>query len=188
MQSIPDYMLLFSSWYLNLDTGDLLVAGVQIWISANYLNLNLTLSGFTYYRLGIISLPPYKVTKLEQPRFCCHHCSCWLCWHLFHQESSAGSCTNLCTVLRILQETWVPWPIFCMWCARNEVKCVVGYFQRSSISWSRFYLLLEDVEDVASPMAVNQLVIMPSLTLVKIQVGFEKVSPGRSVKNMRKRY
>ena len=74
-----------------------------------------------------------------------------------------------------------------MWCARNEVKCVAGYFQQSSISWTRFYLLLENVE-VVSPMAVNQLMIMPSLTLVKIQVGFEKVSLGRSVKNMRKRY
>ena len=73
-----------------------------------------------------------------------------------------------------------------MWCARNEVKCVVGYFQRSSINWSRFFLLLEDVEDVASPMAVNQLMIMPSLTLVKIQVGFEKVSLGRSVKKHEK--
>ena len=48
--------------------------------------------------------------------------------------------------------------------------------------------ITEDVEDVASPMAVNQLMIMASLTLVKIQVGFEKVSLGRSVKNMRKRY
>ena len=26
----PDYLLLFSSWYLMLDTGDLLVASVQI--------------------------------------------------------------------------------------------------------------------------------------------------------------
>ena len=40
-------MLLFSSWYLNLDTGDLLVISVQIWIWANYLNLNLKLSGST---------------------------------------------------------------------------------------------------------------------------------------------
>ena len=28
----PDYLLLFSSWYLTLDTGDLLVTGVQIGI------------------------------------------------------------------------------------------------------------------------------------------------------------
>ena len=51
MHSNPDWMLLFSSWYLKLDTGDLLVAGVQIWIWEKYLNLNLKLIVLTRKRV-----------------------------------------------------------------------------------------------------------------------------------------
>ena len=37
------HLLLFSSWYFLVDTHDLTIAGVQIWIWDKYLNLNLRL-------------------------------------------------------------------------------------------------------------------------------------------------
>ena len=59
MQSNPDYMLLFSSWYLNLDTGNLLVTGVQP-------------SNAVKSRLHVIVF--ILVFKSGHRQFTCHRC------------------------------------------------------------------------------------------------------------------